>query len=197
MDIDEKLYRKNLLSVRLVGHLTTPDSGFLIQGSKSATRDSETGELESVAKYIKEEMDPQMVYLLGPGTTVEKIGERLGVKKTLLGVDIVKGDGTVLGRDVGESQLLEQARKGPVKIIVSPIGGQGFLFGRGNQQISSRVLRLVGVENLIVLASRTKFELLEPKRLLVDTGDSELDRKLRGYRRVVTGYREEMVLKVE
>ncbi len=197
LDIDEKMYRKNLLSVKLVGYLTTPDSGFLIQGSKSTTRDSEAEELESVAKYVQEEMEPQTVYLLGPGTTVEMIGQRLGVKKTLLGVDVVKGDGTVLGRDVDESRLLQTVGKGPVKVIVSPIGGQGFLFGRGNQQISSRVLWKIGVENLIVVASRTKIELLEPRRLLVDTGDPELDKRLRGYRRVVTGYREEMVLKVE
>ncbi len=197
LDIDEKMYRRNLLSVQLVGYLTTPDSGFLIQGSKSATRDSETEELISVAKYVREEMNPEVVYVLGPGTTVEKIGEGLGVKKTLLGVDVVKGDGTILGRDVDETQLLERIENGPVKIIVSPIGGQGFLFGRGNQQISSRVIWKAGVENLIVVASRTKIELLEPRRLLVDTGDPELDKRLKGYVRVVTGYREEMVLKVE
>ncbi len=197
LDIDEKMYRQNQLSVKLVGHLTTPDSGILIQGSKSATGSTEAEELESVAKSVTEEMEPQLVYVLGPGTTVEKIGERLGVKKTLLGVDLVKGDGTVLGRDVDESHLLQQVGKGPVKIIVSPIGGQGFLFGRGNQQISAQVLWKVGVENLMVVASRTKIELLNPRRLLVDTGDPELDTSLRGYRRVVTGYREEMILKVE
>ncbi len=197
LDIDEKLYRKNRLSVKLVGYLTTPDSGFLIQGSKSPTRDSEAEELVSVAKYVVEEMDPQTAYVLGPGTTVEAIGKRIGVAKTLLGVDVVKPDGTVLGRDVDESQLLQLAVKFKLKIIVSPIGGQGFLFGRGNQQISPRVLGLVGIENLILVASRTKIEMLQPRKLLVDTGDPEMDKKLRGYRRVVTGYMEEMVLKVE
>ncbi len=197
LDIDEKMYRRNLLNVKLAGYLTTPDSRLFIQASKSATRNSEAEELISVAKYVREEMDPETVYVLGPGTTVEKIGEGIGVKKTLLGVDVVKGDGTILGRDVDEAQLLRQVAKGPVKIIVSPIGGQGFLFGRGNQQISSQVLWKAGIENLIVVASRTKIELLEPRRLLVDTGDPELDKRLRRYRRVITGYREEMVVKVE
>ena len=197
LDIDEAQYRKNRLSVKLAGYLAVPDAGFLIQDSKMATRTSEAEELESVAEYVREEMEPGTVYVLGPGTTVDKVGEKLGVKKTLLGVDVVKGDGTVLGRDVDESRLLELVEKGPVKIVVSPIGGQGFLFGRGNQQISSRVLWKVEVEDLIIVASRTKMELLNPRRLLVDTGDPELDKNLRGYRRVVTGYREKMVVKVE
>jgi predicted polyphosphate/ATP-dependent NAD kinase len=197
LDIDEKLYRGNHLAVKLAGYLAIPDAGFLIQDSKMATRSSEAEELESVAKYVREEMEPGTIYVLGPGTTVEKVGEKLGVKKTLLGVDVVKGDGTVLGRDVDESKLLELIGKGPVKIVVSPIGGQGFLFGRGNQQISSQVLRQVGVGNLMIVASRTKMDMLNPRRLLVDTGDPELDSALRGYRRVVTGYREKMVVKVE
>jgi predicted polyphosphate/ATP-dependent NAD kinase len=197
LDIDEKSYRENHLAVKLAGYLAVPDAGFLIQDSKMATRSSEAEELESMAKYVREEMEPGTVYVLGPGTTVERVGEKMGVKKTLLGVDVVKGDGTVMGRDVDESKLLELVEKGPVKIVVSPIGGQGFLLGRGNQQISSQVLRKVGVENLMIVASRTKMDMLNPRRLLVDTGDPELDSTLRGYRRVVTGYREKMVVKVE
>jgi predicted polyphosphate/ATP-dependent NAD kinase len=84
-----------------------------------------------------------------------------------------------------------------VKIIISPIGGQGFLFGRGNQQISPDVIRKVGVENITVAGSRNKIEMLQPRRLLTDSGDEEIDQRLRGYLRVITGYREEMVVKVE
>jgi predicted polyphosphate/ATP-dependent NAD kinase len=197
LDIDERMYRKNVLSVKLHGYLTTPDSGSLIQSSKSATPSTEADEIEALAKYVHEEMKPETVYVLGPGTTVEAIGKKLGIEKTLLGIDIVKGDGAIIARDVDEAQLAKFAEKTPVKIIVSPIGGQGFLFGRGNQQISPRVLRLVGVENVIAVASKMKMSQLRPRRLLVDTGDKELDEKLRGYRRVITGYMEEMVVKVE
>jgi predicted polyphosphate/ATP-dependent NAD kinase len=128
---------------------------------------------------------------------LERIARRWGIRKTLLGVDVVKGDGTVLGRDVDEKTLLSLVGKGSVKIIISPIGGQGFLFGRGNQQISPDVIRKVGVENITVAGSRNKIEMLQPRRLLTDSGDEEIDQRLRGYLRVITGYREEMVVKVE
>jgi len=197
LDIDEKRYRSGQLSVQLVGNLTTPDSGVLMQNEKIPTRAFEREELESIAEYLKEEMKPEIIYVLGPGTTVQRIGAKLGVKKTVLGVDVVRGDGTVLGTDVDEATLLKMVIPGQTKVIVSPIGGQGFLFGRGNQQISPKVLRKIGLENIIIVASRAKLAFLVPRRLLVDTGDSELDDRLRNYRRVITGYMEEMIVKVE
>jgi predicted polyphosphate/ATP-dependent NAD kinase len=197
VDVDEVAFRKNRLSVRLFGYLTTPDSGPLMQESKSATGSSEDAELDAIAEYFVEEIDPVGTYILGPGSTVERIAGRLGAKKTLLGVDAVKGDGSLLGRDMNESGLLGLVSKSSTKIIISPIGGQGFLFGRGNQQISPDVIRRVGVENITVVGSRSKIEALHPRRLLTDSGDEETDRRLRGYRRVITGYREEMVVKVE
>ena len=197
VDVDEVAFRRNRLSVKLFGYLTTPDSGPLMQGSKSATGSSEDAELDAIAEYFVEEIDPDGTYILGPGSTVERIAERLGVKKTLLGVDAVKGDGTLLGRDVNEKALLNLVSKGSTRIIISPIGGQGFLFGRGNQQISPEIIRRVGVENIIVVGSGSKIEALHPRRLLTDSGDEETDGQLRGYRRVITGYKEEMVVKVE
>ncbi len=197
LDIDEKEYRQNRLSVKLLGTLPTPDAGPLVQSPKSPSRSSEAVEMEEVADYFKEEAQPNLVYVLGPGTTLEKVAVRLGLKKTLLGVDVVKGDGTVLGRDVDESTLLRLVKPSATRVVVSPIGGTGFLFGRGNQQISPRVLGQVGSDNIIIVAARTKVEALNPRRLLVDTGDEKLDQALRGYRRVLTGYREEMVVKVE
>ncbi len=197
LDIGEKEYRQNRLSVKLLGTLPTPDAGPLVQNPKSPSRSSEAVEMEEVADYFKEEAKPDLIYVLGPGTTLEKLASRLGFKKTLLGVDVVKGDGTVLGRDVDESTLLRLVKPSTTRIVVSPIGGTGFLFGRGNQQISPRVLSQVGSDNIIIVAARTKVEALQPRRLLVDTGDEKLDQALRGYRRVLTGYREEMVVKVE
>ena len=197
LDIDEKEYRKNRLQVKLLGTLPTPDAGPLIQNPKEPSRSSEAVEMEEIADDFKEQSKPDLVYVLGPGTTTDKVAARLGLKKTLLGVDVVKGDGTVLGRDVDESALLRLIKPSKTRIVVSPIGGTGFLFGRGNQQISPRVLGQVGPKNVIIVAARTKVEALQPRRLLVDTGDEKLDQALRGYRRVLTGYREEMLVKVE
>jgi predicted polyphosphate/ATP-dependent NAD kinase len=197
VDVDEVAFRKNRLSVKLFGYLTTPDSGMLMQGSKSATGQSEDPELDAIAEYFLEMINPASTYILGPGSTVERIARRWGIKKTLLGVDVVKGDGTVLGLDVDEKTLLNLVDKGSAKIIVSPIGGQGFLFGRGNQQISPEVIRAVGIENITVAGSRNKIDGLRPRRLLTDSGDDKIDQRLRGYLRVITGYREEMVVKVE
>ena len=197
LDIDEKEYRQNRLQVKLLGTLPTPDAGPLIQNPKEPSRSSEAVEMEEIANTFKEDAKPDLIYVLGPGTTLEKIATKLGVKKTLLGVDVVKGDGKALGRDVDESTLLRLVKPSKTRIVVSPIGGTGFLFGRGNQQISPRVLSQVGPDNVIIVAARTKVEALQPRRLLVDTGDEKLDQALRGYRRVLTGYREEMVVKVE
>jgi len=200
VDVDEIAFRKNRLSVKLFGYLTTPDSGPLMQASKSATGMSEDSELDAIAEYFIEKIDPGTTYILGPGSTVERIAKRLGVNKSLLGVDVVKGNGTTLRLDVDEAALMnligKNSLKSSTKIIISPIGGQGFLFGRGNQQISSQVIRRVGVENITVVGSRSKIEALHPRRLLTDSGNDEIDRQLRGYLRVITGYREEMVVKV-
>jgi len=201
VDVDEIAFRKNRLSVKLFGYLTTPDSGPLMQASKSATGLSEDSELDAIAEYFIEKIDPGTTYILGPGSTVERIAKRLGVNKSLLGVDVVKGNGTTLRLDVDEAALMnligKNSLKSSTKIIISPIGGQGFLFGRGNQQISSQVIRRVGVENITVVGSRSKIEALHPRRLLTDSGNDEIDQQLRGYLRVITGYREEMVVKVE
>jgi predicted polyphosphate/ATP-dependent NAD kinase len=200
-DVDEVAFRKNRLSVKLFGYLTTPDSGPLMQASKSATGLSEDSELDAIAEYFIEKIDPGITYVLGPGSTVERIAKRLGVKKSFLGVDVVEGNGTTSKLDVDEATLMslvsKTSRKNSMKIVISPIGGQGFLFGRGNQQISPRVIRRVGFENITVVGSRSKIEALHPRRLLSDSGSDEIDQQLRGYLRVITGYREEMVVKVE
>ena len=197
VDADEEKFRMNQLSLKLLGYLSTPDSGSMIQSSKSMTPSSEDSQLDSIVDQMVELMFPETRYVLGPGSTTGRIGRRLGVAKTLLGVDVVKGDGTLLGRDLDEQTLADLVRKGPVKIIISPTGGQGVLFGHGNQPITAEILRIVGVDNVMVVASRSKIESLRPKRFLVDSGDDEIDKRLRGYVRVLTGYREEMVVKVE
>lgn len=195
MDIDEEAYRDNRLSARLYGYLRVPYEEALVQGSKEATGGSEEISLEAIASEVVEGMEEGTLYVIGPGTTTRAIAEELGVEKTLLGVDVMENGGLVAS-DVNEEMLLKLIEGRRAKIIVTVIGGQGFIFGRGNQQISPEVIRRVGVENLIIVASPGKLAALKGRTLLVDTGDPEVDEILSGYRKVVIGYARRSVYKV-
>ncbi len=189
VDTDEEKYRSGELDVRLYGYALTPKAPALLQGCKSVYGGlSEERAKGAIASFAVEFMRDGSLYVLGPGSTVKKVSDLLGVEKSLLGVDLVKDD-CLLGLDVGEREILEalEREEGGAKILVSPIGAQGFVFGRGNQQISARVIRAVGVENVIILATPHKLE--ETPVLFVDTGDLGLDRELSGDRQVVAGYR--------
>jgi len=198
MDIDEDAFREGRLSAELYGYLLTPFEESLMQGMKISSLQTEN-EIEAqraIAKRVIEEMEENCCYIVGPGTTNRTLLETLGLKKTLLGVDVIKNR-SVITEDVNERQLLQLIEKEDAKIIVTPIGGQGYIFGRGNQQISSAVIRKIGKDNIIVIATKNKLYALTQKRLLIDTGDSTLDAQLRGYTRVITGYKEETIVKVE
>lgn len=195
MDIDEELFREGRVSARLYGYLKVPYERRLIQGAKSPTRGSGQN-LRGIAAAVVERMDDDDVYyILGPGTTVKAIGDALGIDKTLLGVDVVHR-GRQVGKDLNEKQLLELIAGKRVKIVVTVIGGQGYIFGRGNQQISPKVIRAVGKQNIIVVADKNKLIALNGS-LLVDTGDPDCDQYLSGFIRVITGFNEETVWKVE
>lgn len=198
MDVDEDAFRCNRLSIRLYGYLLVPYLPGYIQGAKSPTIpiDSELENQKAIARYVLESMDSNALYILGPGTTVKAITDLLGLEKTLLGVDLMVNF-KLLAKDVSERDILKTLDSGKFNkayIIVSPIGGQGFIFGRGNQQISSEVIRRVGVNNIIVIATKNKISNLS--ELHVDTGDDEIDAKLKGYRRIIVDYREEKILKI-
>lgn len=196
MDIDEEAFRQGRLSARLYGYLKTPYEKGLVQPVKGDYEGASVEEeKEAIADYVVEEMQPDVLYILGPGTTIEAVARRLGLPKTLLGVDAVL-EGKVVAADATEQALLSLLKGHPkAKIFVTPIGAQGFILGRGNQQISAAVVRRAGLENLVVLAAPTK--LRETKILRVDTGDPETDRRLKGFRNVVAGYRMGTMVKVE
>ncbi len=198
LDFNEDDYRRGILSPRLVGGLRVPASPQFVQSGKQTTvlADDESRALESIARYLLEESPRDCNWILGPGSTVAAISRILGAKKNLLSVDVLKQP-RELTEDVNESQLLGLSRREPCMILVSPIGRQGFLFGRGNQQISARVLRQVGLKNVRIVATRSKLSSIEGRRLLVDTEDAELDATLKGFVRVIVGYREEVILPVE
>jgi predicted polyphosphate/ATP-dependent NAD kinase len=195
MDIDEEAFREGRLSASLYGYLPVPCNTNLMQHLKVGGAATETSTLEAIAEQVVENMQAGITYIIGPGSTLSPIMEKLGFKNTLLGVDVVK-DGKLFAADVGEKKLLKMIRGQEAKIIVTVIGGQGYIFGRGNQQISTAVIRQVGRENIIVVATKEKILALEHGSLLVDSGDEEVNTMLRGYIRVITGYREELICKV-
>jgi len=196
MDVDEAAFREDRVSAKLYGYLPTPYESNLVQPAKEVTilvDDEKLNQIE-VARYLAERLEPDTVYILGPGSTVQALSDILGVKKTQLGVDLLL-NGKVIACDVNEQQILEAISGRKAKIIVTPIGGQGFIFGRGNQQISSEVIKRVGFENVIIIGTRRKIEHLQTLR--VDTGDSRLDEQFRKEMKVIVGYGEEVTLTVE
>lgn len=195
MDLDEEAFRRGVVSSRLYGYLNVPFERRLIQGLKMASRPGESASLRAIACDVVDNMERGRLYIIGPGTTTRGITSRLGLDKTLIGVDVVL-DGEMVAADVNEVQLLELLGDRAAKIIVAPIGGQGYIFGRGNQQISPQVIKKVGKENVIVVSAPEKLYALSGRPLLVDTGDVVVDRMLGGYIRVVTGYDERIVYRV-
>jgi predicted polyphosphate/ATP-dependent NAD kinase len=196
MDINEEAFRRGRISARLHGYLLTPYEPTLIQVAKMAspmTR-SELRNQAALAIYVIETMKPDIVYIVSAGTTTRTIGDLLDEKKTLLGVDLFCNK-KLIAKDVNEKQILEKIKEKEAKIIVTPIGGQGFIFGRGNQQISAEVIRQVSLDNIIVIATENKMKSL--KRLRVDTGDTELDAAFRGTINVVTDYKVKQKVQIE
>lgn len=199
LDIDEEAFREDRLVVKLYGYLRVPRLPGLVASGKTVSHGvSEEDEMEEIAEYFVEELYRDCtIYVLGPGRTVAKIAEKLGVSdKTLLGVDVVHSR-RIIARDVDEETLynIVSENKGRVKIIVSPIGGQGFIFGRGNQQISPRILEHVDKGDIIVVSTPSKLRAL--RTLRVDTGSEHVDARLRGYMRVLTGYGRYRLIRVE
>jgi predicted polyphosphate/ATP-dependent NAD kinase len=195
LDVDEEAYRVGRVGTRLYGTLHVPYRPLWLQNQKAPSPVSEARQAEAIAADVVEEMQPGVVFILGPGTTIRAIAQALTVEKTLVGVDVVR-DGQLLAKDVNQAQLLGLTKTAPSRIVVTPIGGQGFLFGRGNQQIGPEVIRQVGRENIIVVSTADKLRALRLQPLLVDTGDADADALLAGYFNVVTGYKERMVYKV-
>jgi predicted polyphosphate/ATP-dependent NAD kinase len=195
VDLDEESYRRGQIVTALHGYLRVPYRRGAVQGQKVPTPASEAAQAQAIAAEVVERMEPGRAYLLGPGTTTRAVAERLGLPKTLVGVDLLTRD-ELLVADVAERQILEWQVRRPLGLIVTPIGGQGFLLGRGNQQVSPQVIRRVGRENLLVACLASKLAALRGQPLLVDSGDPEVDALLTGYVEVITGYREQAVYRV-
>jgi predicted polyphosphate/ATP-dependent NAD kinase len=197
LDIDEESFRQGRFSPKLYGYLLTPQEPQLVQNMKitSSTQEFEIQNQAAIALYIIEEiLKPETFYILGPGTTTRTITDLINESKTLLGVDILYNK-KIIAKNVNEQKIINIIHGKKSKIIVSPIGGQGFIFGRGNQQISSSVIRKVGIENIIILATNYKYKKLD--KLRVDTNDMKLNKELLGPIKVITDYKTENIMNTE
>jgi len=195
MDIDEADFRDNTLSAQLYGYLEVPYEQQLVQNPKSSGSGSSKSDRREIARGVVQGMDDDTLYILGPGTTTKVIADELAVESTLLGVDAIR-DGETVGSDLSELEILDLPGDDAAEVIVGVIGGQGCVFGRGNQQLSPSVLRWVGTDNITIVATEDKILSLENNRLFVDIQDSDLNEELSGYTKVRTGLNEQMVVSV-
>ncbi|QSG12894.1 putative inorganic polyphosphate/ATP-NAD kinase [Halapricum desulfuricans] len=183
-DIDEQAYREGEVRSELHAVVTVPRAQ-----QRQSSKQLAGGTVEAVAEGVAEEVRPGVTYVLGPGGTVGAIKSRLGFDGSPLGVDVWR-DGELLVADAREDEVLDSLGDENV-IVVSPIGGQGFVFGRGNQQLSPAVIRQCETE---IVASRQKVDQLGVLR--VDTGDADLDERLRGWHRVRVGRFERRLMEI-
>lgn len=195
MDIDEDAFRQGRVSAKLYGYMYVPEERRLVQSVKAGGFLAEKEALQGIAADVIDSMDSGDEYfIIGPGTTTKVVMDALELTNTLLGVDVVHKK-QLIANDVAEAQLMELIKGKKAKIVVTVIGGQGHLFGRGNQQLSPKIIRHVGKENIIIIATKEKLASLSTRPLLVDTGDEMLNEELSGYMRVTTGFAEYTVLR--
>ena len=197
LDINEELYRKGILDTNLYGYLNVPKIPDLLQGGKDSSGFGKTIEdnKSEIAQYVIELMENDILYLLGPGTTVKSITDHLNLPKTLLGVDALL-NGRIIGMDLNERGILALLKKYENrKIIITPIGGQGFTFGRGNKQFTPNILKMVGTKNTMIISTREKMKNI--KCLRIDTGDEEVDLIFKGLYKIFIGYKEELIIGIE
>ena len=199
MDLDEEVYRKGEWKVRMYGEAFTPASPRWMQGAKEQVqRESEEETLEAMAMHVASlvEEDEDLMIVWGSGGTLRQICRENGFDSTLLGIDIQHAGKMYL--DLNEEGLLERisSHEGKILLLLSPMGGQGFLIGRGNLQLSPDVLRAIGTSNILGIATPAK--LLGLSELRIDTGDETLDAEIRAkkYLKVLQGYRTTRVIRV-
>lgn len=197
MDIDESLFRQGIVKAKRFGEMRVPSELRYIQAVKSGGKESDELVLQDIAADVIAKMDDEL-FIIGSGSTTAFVMEELGLENTLLGVDAICQQ-ELIANDLTEPQLwqlLAGYTQGHVKLVITLIGGQGHIFGRGNQQLSPRIIRAIGKENIIIIATKTKLNALQARPLIADTGDSELDIALSGYLPVTTGYNDQVLYPV-
>jgi predicted polyphosphate/ATP-dependent NAD kinase len=201
MDIDESLFRQGIVKAKRYSEMQIPSELRYVQAVKSGGKESDELVLQDIAANVIEEMNnyDDRQFIIGSGSTTAFLMSELALDNTLLGVDIVS-DGSLQASDVTEASLYQAITdyQGLSKLVITLIGGQGHVFGRGNQQLSPRIIRTIlaqpgGSGNIIILATKAKISALANKPLISDTGDSELDQQLTGFMPITTGYKDQVL----
>ena len=191
-DLDDRKINKGITTTKFIGYLNTPlnlaDNYF--QESKGASISDESDEIDNLIEDFRDRYTSVDTYIFGPGSTTNSILKSIDIDGTLLGFDIIKNK-KLLYRDCSEKDIYnylntKQAKNS--KLILTVIGNQGFLFGRGNQQISPRILNKIDKNNLLIYSTKTKLDSLN-NEILIDTGDLTTDKKFTGYVNIITGYK--------
>lgn len=194
-DIDEQAFREGRVRAKYYGELLVPEEGRFMQHTKEGGREVEELVLDDIAADFAETMEDDVRYIMGSGSTVQALMDNLGLDNTLLGVDLIE-NGELIGSDLTAAQLMELTDGHETRLVITIIGGQGHIIGRGNQQLSPELLNRLGKENILVVATKSKIKELEGRPLIVDSGDSQLNHKLSGLIRVTTGYRDAVLYRV-
>ncbi|GEB69474.1 ATP-NAD kinase [Pseudoalteromonas carrageenovora] len=195
MDIDEEAFRQGTVKAKRYGEMQIPSEVRYVQAVKNGGKETDELVLADIAAHVVSEMDEDTFYIMGSGSTVEAIMQEMGLENTLLGVDLIKAQ-TLIAQDLTANQLLDYTRGHATQLVITLIGGQGHIFGRGNQQLSPELIRAIGKDNIIVVATKTKLQALDGRPLICDTGDSTLDDELTGYIKVTTGYNDHIMYAV-
>ncbi len=201
MDIDEHLFRQGEVKAKRYGEMIVPSELRYIQAVKSGGKESDQLVLQDIAADVIDRMEDEL-FIIGSGSTTAFLMDELGLENTLLGVDAIH-EHTLIANDLTETQLWQLLtsyhQQGIVcKLVITIIGGQGHILGRGNQQLSPRIIRFIlaqqgGQENIIIIATKRKLMALNKRPLIVDTGDSQLDQQLSGYVTITTGYKDQVL----
>ncbi|GMM72771.1 ATP-NAD kinase family protein [Alteromonas gracilis] len=193
-DIDENAFREGKVIAKHYGEMRVPAELTYVQAVKMGGKEDEALVLDDIAAYVSEIMsdEPDTYFVMGSGSTVGAVMEFLGLDNTLLGVDVVK-QGELVASDVTASELITLTQDKPTKVILTVIGGQGHILGRGNQQLSPAFIRQIGKQNMLVVATKQKLQALNGKPLRLDSSDAALDAELAGAFTVITGYKDKVL----
>lgn len=207
MDIDESLFRQGVVKAKRFGEMQIPSELRYVQAVKSGGKESDELVLHDISENVIENMvdNDENLFVIGSGSTTAFLMSELGLDNTLLGVDLVQNE-ILVASDVTENQLWQQLMlakrvQQSVNLVITLIGGQGHIFGRGNQQLSPRIIRFIieqngGKGNIIIIATKAKLTALNNKPLISDTGDNELDQLLSGFMPIITGYKDQVLYPV-
>ncbi|MGH1440439.1 MAG: ATP-NAD kinase family protein [Cellvibrionaceae bacterium] len=192
-DIDESLLREGQVNSKYYGELMVPNDERYVQQVKNSGELDDSAMQAEIAAGIVDEMDNDTIYIVGAGTTPKAVMDELGLPNTLLGVDIILGR-ELIESDLSAVELLDTLATypyHPVQLIMTATGGQGHVIGRGNQQLSSTLLKKIGKDHILLLLTPNKLAALNGRPLLMDSGDAELDRQWQGWIPIITGYQQQ------